>query len=72
MNNMLTLIAGIKVVVVGGLTAAAAAAAAALPVVAAIKWRRIWPMPFSAEYLICRHVHTDGRTDGRTDGLTTI
>jgi hypothetical protein len=39
MNNMLTLIAGIKVVVVGGLTAAAAATA--LPVVAAIKWRKV-------------------------------
>jgi hypothetical protein len=27
-------------------------------------------MPFSAEYLICRYVQTDGRTDGRTDRQT--
>jgi hypothetical protein len=39
MNNMLTLIAGIKVVVVGGLTAAAVATT--LPVVVAIKWRKV-------------------------------
>jgi hypothetical protein len=38
MNNTPTLIVGITVIVVDGFTAAAAAA---LPVVAAIKWKRI-------------------------------
>jgi len=30
----------------------------------------VGPVPFSAPYLICRHVQTDGRTDGQTDGQT--
>jgi len=29
----------------------------------------VGPVIFSAEYLICRHVLTDGRTHGRTHGL---
>ena len=28
----------------------------------------VGPVPFSAQYLICRHVQTDGWTDRRTDG----
>ena len=30
----------------------------------------VGPVLFSAEYLICRHVLTDGRTDSRTDSRT--
>ncbi len=28
------------------------------------------PVPFSAQYLICRPVWTDGQTDGQMDGQT--
>jgi hypothetical protein len=30
----------------------------------------VGPVPFSAQYLICRHVRTDRGTDGWTDGRT--
>ena len=32
--------------------------------------KSVGPVPFSAEYLICRYVQTDGQTDRRTDGRT--
>jgi len=32
--------------------------------------KSVGPVLFSAEYLICRHILTDGITDGRTDGRT--
>ena len=34
------------------------------------KWltESVGPVPFSTEYLICRHVQTDKRIDGQTDG----
>ncbi len=32
--------------------------------------KSVGPVLFSAEYLICRHILTDGLTDGRTDGRT--
>ena len=30
----------------------------------------VGPMPFPAQYLICRHGQTDRQTDRQTDGLT--
>jgi len=30
----------------------------------------VGPVPFSAQYLICRPVRTDGQTDGQIDGQT--
>ncbi len=32
--------------------------------------KSVGPVPFSTQYLICRHVQTDRQTDGQTDRQT--